>query len=108
MNLDVGRNQEDETSNVDTDESVEELSFGHCVVKKGFTYHDVTFNADQHEIPCTNEYVSPEYSLTMPYVANDGICNTISGQPIPGRQKKVYGSHSAYPHIHQRLVFENY
>ena len=107
MNRDVSRNHEDETSNVSTGESVEELPFGHGVVNKRFTYHDVTFHADQHEIPGTDEYVSPEHALTVPCVANDEICNTISGQPIPGWQKKVQSSHSAYPHIHQRLVFDN-
>ena len=107
MNIDVSRNHEDETSYVSTGESVEELPFGHGVVNKRFTYHDVTFHADQHEIPGTDEYVSPEHALTVPCVANDEIGNTISGQPIRGWQKKVQSSHSAYPHIHQRLVFEN-
>ena len=54
MNRDVNRNHEDETSNVSTGESVEELPFGHGVVNKRFTYHDVTFHADQHEIPGTD------------------------------------------------------
>ena len=73
MNIDVSRNHEDETSYVSTGESVEELPFGHGVVNKRFTYHDVTFHADQHEIPGTDEYVSPEHALTVPCVANDEI-----------------------------------
>ena len=58
---------------MECDEGITYVFPCHGTLTEWFTYHDVTFNADQCQVPYAHGNDCPKYALTVPKVANDEI-----------------------------------
>ena len=58
---------------MENDETVEEIPPCNREVNEWLAYLDVTFDADQNEVPDAESHICPIYNLTVPNMADHDI-----------------------------------
>ncbi len=80
---------------------VSATALSHRTAGPSDTYHAATFNADQNQVPYSHGHDCQKYALTVPKLANDEICNTVSGRPVRWEQASTEGFDSARYRVQQ-------